>query len=215
VIGRRSLGLCAIVLAGCATARQPCGDRRPCPEEQSCGLDGTCRPVGTPAARFARYVELPAIDWGWTRRDHPRSRSPDDDTLTIGGTARATLYLSFGPIPEDASVVDAILHLHVVDAPGTRARFRLEDTLPFHGGTLSFRSAPSVRRRLGRVQSTPRADQALLFEVRGARPDARPDGTSAIHLAVGAVGRDAPAVVVASPRHADTRLRPRLELVLQ
>jgi len=215
VIGRLRLGLCAILLSGCATARHPCGEGRACPEEQSCGLDGTCRPVGAPAARFARYLELPAIDWGWTRRDHPGSRSPDDDTLTIGGSERATVYLGFGPIPEDASLVDAVLHLHVIDAPGTRARFRLEDTLPFRGGTLSFRGAPPARRRLGRVEATPRTGQALLFELREARPDARHDGISAIHLAIGAVGRGAPAVVVASPRHADTRLRPRLELVLQ
>ena len=105
---------CALLASGCAGRGVDCLVGPSCPDGTECGVDGTCRPATAQAARFARYLALAPRDWGFTTRAHPRDRSPDRDTLLLGGAEGAAIYLAFGPVPEDAEIVGAVLALHVL-----------------------------------------------------------------------------------------------------
>ena len=206
--------------AGCAGS-STCTSGAGCREGTVCELDGQCRALTVdPELRLARSEALAPSDWGVTRNDRPANADGDLDSLALGGSPDAAVYLAFGPLPPEDVVIQAVLTLHPHESfagPRGPLRVAVQPIGHFRGETLTARSAPSAFGPPVALRPVPSGtERPLRFDVTTAVERARRAHAGRLYLALRLVRapRGAP-VRFASPRHPDPERRPRLSLLLR
>jgi hypothetical protein len=215
-----ALTVVLLAAAGCGRP-SPCTSAASCPEGTVCELDGQCRALTVdPELRLARSESLAPSDWGVTRNDQPGNADGDLDSLALGGSPDAAVYLAFGPLPPEQEVIHAVLTLHPHPSfagPRGSVRVAVQPIGRFRGERLTARSAPSPFGPPVALRPVPTGtERPLRFDVTGAVERARRAFDGRLYLALRLVRapRGAP-VRFASPRHPDPDRRPRLSLLLR
>ncbi len=203
--------LCAVVFVltagACGASFEPCRGEASCPAGTVCEASGECRPLALdPVIRTARATWLlPNV-----ARAFPTSADAGD-AIRLGGDSRAALFLSFGPLPDDARDATAALlltpHASFTRPTGPltlvvdRVRPLSSDTLP-----------EPITRRAGTRALGPDSRGVIRIDLSALVREASRAGVRTLDLALRAEG-DA-AFRLASPASLDRDARPRLEVLV-
>lgn len=203
--------LCAVVFvltaSACGASIEPCRGEASCPAGTVCEASGECRPLALdPMTRTARGTWLlPSLT-----RVFPTSADAGD-AIRLGAEARSTLFLSFGPLPDNARDATAALVLtpHASFTRPTGPLTLVVDRVR----PLSSNALPEpVTRRAGTRALGPDSRGVIRIDLSALVREASRAGVRTLDLALRAEG-DA-AFRLASPSNLERDARPRLEVLV-